>query len=390
MNPTRSRRTRTTLVAAGTLVLLLPASAARAAAPTVVTGGTTTVRPTGAAYRTLTRAGVRVRSVGDTRARGSRFLLPVTGGLRGGVTVLEHGPTDGLLLQRADDVVRLTGLRVRLGRSARVTGRIDGGAASTLFVMKASGLAGTAASGKATRRKVTWRLTARAARTLRGELGVRGLRAGTFASASLTALLQKPGAPAAPGAPAPGPTAPAPGGPSSRVVAGTAGWGVKTSFRNYVGSASGGASGRIEVSEGATRVPDGTFGFGAGTGTVDRATGALDVAFRGTVYFEKHGAGESAALRLWVRNPRVVFDGAVAMLRADVSSKDSATATVVDYPDVALAQLDVTKGSRTATDTTVTWAAIPTTLTEAGAPAFAGFYGAGTELDPISFSVATG
>jgi hypothetical protein len=390
MNRTRSRRARPTLVAAGTLALLLPASAAQAAAPTVVTGGTTIVRPTGAAYRTLTRAGVRVRSLGDTRARGSRFLLPVTGGLRGGVTVLEHGATDGLLLQRADDVVRLTGLRLRLGRAARVTGRIDGGAASTLFLMKASGLTGTAASGKATRRKVTWRLTARAARTLRGELGVRGLRAGTFASASLTALLQKPGAPAAPGAPAPGPATPAPGGPSPRVVAGTAGWGVKTSFRNYVGSASGGATGKIEVSEGATRVPDGTFGFGAGAGTVDRATGGLGVAFRGTVYFEKHGAGESAALRLWVRNPRVVFDGSAAMLHADVSSKDSATARVVDYPDVALAQLDVTKGSRTTTDTTVTWTAIPATLTEAGAPAFAGFYGAGTELDPISFSVSTG
>ncbi|WP_022929625.1 HtaA domain-containing protein [Patulibacter americanus] len=390
MTRTRSRRARTTLVAAGTLALLMPATAAQAAAPTVVTGGATTLRPAGPAYRTLARAGVRVRSLGDARASGSRFVLPVTGGQRGRVTVLEHGATDGLQLQGRDDAVRLTGLRVRLGRSARVTGRVDGGAASTLFVLKASGLSGTAASGRATRRNVTWRLSAKAARTLRRELGVRDLRAGAFATTSLTALLQKPGAPPAPGAPAPGPAAPAPGGPAPRVVAGTAGWGVKTSFRNYVGSASGGATGKIEVSDGATRVPDGTFGFGAGTGTVDRATGALDVAFRGQVYFEKHGSGESAALRLWVRNPRVVFNGTVAMLHADVSSKDSATARVVDYPNVALAQLDLTKGSRTATDSTVTWTAIPATLTEAGAPAFAGFYGAGTELDPISFSVTTG
>jgi hypothetical protein len=390
MTRTRSRRARTTLVATGTLALLLPVAAARPAAPTVVTGGATTLRPTGAAYRTLARAGVRVRSLGDARAVGSRVVLPVTGGLRGRVTVLEHGATDGLLLQDADDAVRLTALRVRLGKAARVTGKVDGGATTTLFVLKASGLAGTAASGKATRRKVTWRLTPRAARTLRRELGVRDLRAGAFATASLSALLQKPGAPPAPGAPAPGPAAPAPGGPSARVVAGTAGWGVKTSFRNYVGSASGGATGKIEVSDGATRVPDGTFGFGPGAGSTDRATGALDVAFRGTVYFEKHGVGENAALRLWVRNPRVVFDGAVAMLHADVSSKDSATARVVDYPNVALARLDVTKGNRTTTDTTVTWTAVPATLTEAGAPAFAGFYQAGTELDPISFSVTTG
>lgn len=390
MTRTRSRRTRTTLAAAGTLAVLLPATAAHAAAPTVVTGGATTLRPTGAAYRTLARAGVRVRSLGDAKALGSRFVLPVTGGSRGRVTILEHAATDGLMLQRRGRTVRLTGLRVRLGSPARVTGRVDGGAASTLFSLKASGLTGTATSGKATRRNVTWRLTARAARTLRGDLGVRGLRAGAFATASLSALLQKPGAPPAPGAPAPGPVAPVPGGPSSRVVAGTAGWGVKTSFRNYVGSASGGATGKIEVSDGATRVPDGTFGFGAGTGTADRATGVVDAAFRGTVYFEKHGVGENAALRLWVRNPRVVFDGTTATLHADVTSKDSATAKLVDYPSVALASLDLSKGSRASTDSTVTWTAIPATLTAAGAPAFAGFYQAGTELDPISFSVATG
>jgi hypothetical protein len=390
MIPTRIHLAGTAVLVGGALALVLPPTAALAAAPTVVTGGTTTLRPAGPAYRTLARAGVRLRSVGDVRTIGSRFALPVTGGLRGRVTVLEHGATDGLLLRRADDAVRLTGLRVRLGRNARVTGRVDGRAATTLFVLKASRLAGSADARRATRRGVAWRLTARAARTLRGDLGVRGLRAGTFASASFTAVLQGPGAAPTPGTPAPGPAAPAPGGPSSRVVAGTAGWGIKTSFRTYVGSATGGAAGRIEVSDGATRVPDGTFGFGAGAGTVDRGTGAVDVRFRGTVYFEKHGTGEDAALRVWVRNPRVVADGATATLHADVTSKDLSTATTVDYPDVAFAALDPAKGTRTTTDTTVTWTAIPATLTAAGAPAFAGFYGAGTELDPISFSVTTG
>lgn len=390
MTRTRARHARTALAAAGTLAVLAPATAAHAAATTVVTGGTTTLHPTGAAYRTLARAGVRVRSLGDARAVGSRFRLPVTGGLLGGVTVLEHGATDGLLLQGADDAVRLTALRVRLGRSARVTGRVDGGPASTLFVLDATGLTTAPGGARASRRKVTWRLTARGARTLRRGLGVRGLRAGTFATASLTAALQRPGTAPAPGTPAPGPTTPAPGGPSSRVVAGTAAWGVKTSFRSYVGSGTGGAAGKIEVSDGAARTADGGFGFGAGSGTADRATGGVDVGFRGTVYFEKHGVGEAAALRVWVRNPHVVSNGTAATLHADVSSKDLGSGAVVDYPNVAVADLDLTKGSRSATDTTVTWTGIPATLTAAGAPAFAGFYQPGAALDPVSFSVTTG
>ena len=80
-----------------------------------------------------------------------------------------------------------------------------------------------------------------------------------------------------------------------------------------------------------------------------------------------------------------------AVHHADVTSRSQdAGRPLVEYPNVALASLDLTKGTRTVTDSTVTWNGVPATLTEEGAPAFGGFYNAGTELDPIAFAVTTG
>jgi hypothetical protein len=395
---TSTRRARATVVAAGGLALLLPA-AASAAAPTAVTNGTTTLRPTGAAHATLKRAGVEVLPIGVAARKGSRIAIPVRSGSVGTVSLLAHGATDGLLLRGDDGSARLTDLRVRIGRSAStVTGRIDGRALVTLFTLSTKRLDVRTAARSASRRNVAWKLTATAAKTLRSRLEVRGLRSGRFGISTFTAKLAAPGT-ATPGtgsttpAPAPTPAAPvvlAPGAPAvASVVSGTQDWGIKASFRNYI---TGFAGGKIVTSDGATRNTDGTFRFVTPTGTVDRTTGALSIGFRGTVYFEGHGSGEAAALRVWVRNPRVVTTAGASTgdLHADVSSKDQGSGKVVDYPNVRLAQLDLTKGTRTITDTGVTWVAVPATLTEEGAPAFGGFYNAGAEIDPVSFAVTTG
>jgi hypothetical protein len=394
---TSTRRARTTVVAAGGLALLLPA-AASAAAPTAVTNGTTTLRPTGAAHATLRRAGVEVLPIGVAARKGSRIAIPVRSGSVGTVSQLVHGGTDGLLLRGDDRSARLTDLRVRIGRSAStVEGRIDGRALTTLFTLSTKALDVRLAARAASRKNVTWKLTATAARTLRSRLAVRGLRTGGFGVSTFSARLAAPGATTpAPGAPVPAAPAPAtpvvlaPGAPAvANVVAGTQDWGVKASFRTYI---TGFAGGKVVTSDGATTNADGTYRFVTPTGTVDRTTGALSIGFRGTVYFEGHGSGEAAALRVWVRNPRVVTTAGASTgyLYSDVSSKDSGSGKVVDYPNVKLAQLDLTKGTRTITETGVTWVGVPATLTEEGAPAFGGFYNEGAEMDPVSFAVTTG
>jgi len=381
-----------------------PASAAGAAKPTPVAGGTTTITPSGAAYRALRRSGVSVETLGEAVRRGSAFGLTVAKGAVGDPkSYLQHAADDGLALERGDRVVRLTDLRLNVGGGSRVTGRIDGGARRTLFRLK-DGRLHVAESGRvATSPRAHWRLSAGAAKRLRSRLDVRRLRSGTaFAFSSVAVGLAPSSAPGtvptpAPGtapSPSPGPApapAPIPGAPA--VVSGTADWGVRESFRNYIRGSI--ANGKIEVSDGAAENADGTFRFGQAAGTADPASGAVDVRFRGTVYFEGHGDGEAAALRVWVSDPRIVAaaGSTTGELRATVSSKalsGPSAGQVVDYGEVVVGSLDLTQGTRTSTAAAVTWSGVPATLTEEGVPAFAGFYPAGSELDPVGFSIDLG
>lgn len=401
MTPHPHRTLLTTALALGPLAVAVPA--AGAATTSGVTSGSTTVALGGAAYDRLARADVRVRALGDASRRGSALALPVWKGVVGDVTLIEHGTTDGLILEGADDSVRITSLRVRLGTpQPRAVGRIDGGRLRTLFTLGATGLSVDRKAGTATRTRVTWRLTAPAARTLRGRLDVPRLRSGRFGTGTLAVRLQAaptpgtappatgvptPGTPS-PGTstPAPGTTIPAPAVPDGATLAGTVDWGLRASFRNYIG---GFAKGKVVASDGATINADGTYRFAPWTGTVDPTTGAVSATSRGTVSFEGHGAGDAAALRLWLRNPRIEAPAGstVGTLYADVTSKSLSAGTNVDYPNVRFATLDLTAGARTTDGTTVAWAAVPAKLTQEGVDAFAGFYEEGAELDPVSLAI---
>ncbi|MEV4421342.1 HtaA domain-containing protein, partial [Patulibacter sp. NPDC049589] len=352
------------------------------------------------------RAGGDVDALGAAKATRTTVSLPVRTGLVGPATLLEHDATDGLLLQRGSRRARLTALRVRLGTGSRVVGRIDGGAVRTLFTLKARSLTVNVARRTATRKKVSWRLTAAAAKTLRGRLGVKGLKAGVFASSTLSVRLAVPGGPGStvpgtgtgtgtmPGTPTSpttptAPVVPSPGAPpvDTAPLADAIEWGVRASFRNYVLS-----GGSILPSDGARQTPAGLFRWKTPTVTYDAGTGALTAAFHGSVSFEKYGVGEAAALRLWVRNPRVVVPAASTSgtLYADVSSKQLSDGRIVDYPNVAFADL----GPATSTipagvgaGGTLSWSNVPAKLTATGADAFAGFYPAGDALDPVSLIV---
>lgn len=168
------------------------------------------------------------------------------------------------------------------------------------------------------------------------------------------------------------------------ITGGALDWGVKASFRRYVGGPI--AHGAITTGGGATANGDGTFRFAADGGTYDPASGRATLRFGGSVRFSGH-AGQ---LDLTIARPRLEIDGGVATLHADVSSKSLSGGVVEQFTGVDLARVDLgtpaagpaVAGGR------LGWRELPAALTANGAPAFAAFYPAGTALDPLSIDVA--
>jgi hypothetical protein len=158
-------------------------------------------------------------------------------------------------------------------------------------------------------------------------------------------------------------------------------WGIKESFRNYVKSPF--AGGQIEVSGGAVEAADGTYKFPVGSGSYDLTTHATSVDATGTVHFTAHFEEGVPALDMTVSNPSVLLEGEGGTVFADVTSKSLATGEVVDYPGVEFATLDTSETAPSFEGEAVSLAGIPAELTAEGAEAFAGFYTAGTALDPL-------
>jgi hypothetical protein len=167
--------------------------------------------------------------------------------------------------------------------------------------------------------------------------------------------------------------------PPVAITVGGADWGVKESFRNYIEGSI--AHGSIVVSEGASRNGDGSFHFPLASGTYDPTGKSTAARFSGRVHFSGH-AGQ---LELDISDLAVEITPAGAQVFADVTSKSLADGKVVDYPNVNLAELDVSGVDPLVESGTTSWDAIPAELTEAGAPAFGGFYTPGQELDPFAF-----
>ena len=175
---------------------------------------------------------------------------------------------------------------------------------------------------------------------------------------------------------------PAAGAAEQTVVSGALDWGVRASFRAYVTGPIAGGS--ITTAGGASTNADATFRFPVSAGTADTSGASADVATGGSVRFTGHGG----QLDLQISALRVEIAGATGTLVADVSSKPLDEPAPLVFDDVALAALDLAGVTPAVGAGGVTWASVPATLTAAGADAFAGFYPAGTPLDPVTLSVA--
>jgi hypothetical protein len=152
-------------------------------------------------------------------------------------------------------------------------------------------------------------------------------------------------------------------------------WGVKQSFRTYVKGPIAHGSWTLDGVTGEFRWETLTAGdYETGTGG--------QLTFGGGVRF----TGHDGQLDLTISQPQVRFAHGSAELLLDVRGKSLDTDEFVELDDIVFATLGT--AAPTVADGVVTYTALPATLTEDGAAGFAGFYEAGTELDPVTVSIA--
>jgi hypothetical protein len=156
-------------------------------------------------------------------------------------------------------------------------------------------------------------------------------------------------------------------------------WGVKESFRSYISGTI--ANGEWTTARGAEYSTP-SFRFGTATGSVDPDTGTARVAWTGSVRF----TGHDGALDLTIADPRLRLDGAGGgELLVDVRSRLLDGSGWVDEKAVRFAEIE--GDGSTGNSRIVSLSGTPATLTSEGAQAFAGFYDAGEQLDPIDVSI---
>lgn len=196
-----------------------------------------------------------------------------------------------------------------------------------------------------------------------------GTALAVLVAALLTALLPAPAAHAA-----------------SRVVAGgRLDWGIKSSFQSYVTGPI--AKGSYSLTGGAATVGASSFRFPSASGTYDGSTGAFRAGFAGGVRFVGHRSpGGGYQLDLTLSRPTVRIAGSTGTLYVDVVSKAKGTGTVTTSPQVPFAALSLSGIDMRGAGERVVLNNLPATLTAQGAKSFAGYYTAGTPLDPVSLS----
>ncbi|MFD5553147.1 HtaA domain-containing protein [Streptomyces sp. NPDC127068] len=163
-------------------------------------------------------------------------------------------------------------------------------------------------------------------------------------------------------------------------------WGLKSSFQRYVTGPI--AKGNFTLQGGAATVGGSQFRFHSANGTYDPDTGTFRAGFTGGVRFTGHQkpSGEPQ-LDLTISRPTVRISGGSGTLHADVVSKELKTGKVSNLSQVPMASLNLSGVDMRGGGSPIALTNIPTTLTAQGAKAFAGYYTAGTELDPLSLSV---
>ncbi|MFE5793023.1 HtaA domain-containing protein [Streptomyces sp. NPDC056503] len=172
---------------------------------------------------------------------------------------------------------------------------------------------------------------------------------------------------------------------SRPVQGGRLDWGIKSSFQSYVTGPI--AQGNWSLTGGVATV--GTqYRFHSARGSYDPATGVFEAAFSGGVHFTGHRKADGTnELDLTLGRPRIRIQGGTGTLYADMASKAKGSGRQTVASQIPLATLDLGGVDMRGATGPVSLANVPATLTAQGATAFAGYYPAGTALDPVSLTV---
>ncbi|KOU12917.1 HtaA domain-containing protein [Streptomyces sp. WM6368] len=193
----------------------------------------------------------------------------------------------------------------------------------------------------------------------------------TFAVALLAALL--------------GALLPATAARAGTVQGGRLDWGIKSSFQSYVTGPV--AKGSFKLKSGAATVGGSLFRFHSANGSYDPDSGAFEASYSGGVTFQGHQKPDGVyELDMTISRPAVKISGGRGTLYVDVSSRAKDSGAVTNQSQVAFASLGVGGINMKGGASPLALTNLPATLTAEGAKAFAGYYGAGTQLDPVSLS----
>ena len=160
-----------------------------------------------------------------------------------------------------------------------------------------------------------------------------------------------------------------------KVASADLGWGVRDSFRNYIRG--GIANGSWDLN--GTTYANNAFQWAKGTGSFKDGKGSIS--FTGSVHF----TGHHGILDTTISNPRLEINGKTAVLYATMVGNDM-DGKSHNYGEVALLNVDVS-GLQVSGDK-ISISGAGTTITAEGAKAFAGFYEAGKDMAPLSFSAS--
>ncbi|MGW2058298.1 HtaA domain-containing protein [Streptomyces sp. NPDC001840] len=162
-------------------------------------------------------------------------------------------------------------------------------------------------------------------------------------------------------------------------------WGIKSSFLSYITGPI--AQGSWALTGGAATVGS-VFRFHSANGSYDPETGVFRAGFSGGVRFTGHQKADGTyELDLTISRPAVRISGGRGTLLADMTSRAKGSGKLTRSSQVPLASLDLSGIDMRGGGSPVTLNNVPATLTSQGATAFAGYYTAGTPLDPVSLSV---
>ncbi|MDJ1133499.1 HtaA domain-containing protein [Streptomyces iconiensis] len=175
-------------------------------------------------------------------------------------------------------------------------------------------------------------------------------------------------------------------GTGERAVAGgRLDWGIKASFQSYVTGPI--AKGRWALNGGAATAGQSQFRFHSASGTYAPGSGTFEASFSGGVRFTGHKKPDGTKeLDLTVSRPTVRIAGASGTLFADIRSKAKGSGRTTSRAQVPLASLRLSGVNMRGGKGPIALTDVPATLTAEGAKSFAGYYTAGTPLDPVSLS----